>query len=120
MDNELHCHEEEGETVDEIAESVAREYGQGPSKAPASEVTESESDEEAEEQPTANRFLIRNPKDLEDVMKSLEAFCFETDSANIPHLCQMRNKFNNERIQAAVARQARLTQTVLDTFVVTE
>ena len=46
----------------------------------------------------ANRFAIRNNKDLEDILDALETYCFNTDSDNLPQVFKLRSTFNNEKI----------------------
>ena len=95
------CHEETGETVDEIAEAIASEFSPGTSNVPHLSDGETDSDEEGTEA-TENPFRIRSPKNLEDILGSLEEYCYDTDSACLPLIFQMRKHFNNERIRASL------------------
>ena len=60
--------------------------------------------------------LIKTPKDLDDVLESLERFCYETDSANLARTFQMQKNFYSERIKAAVVKQNRLQPSTLDSY----
>ena len=115
FDDDLSCHEETGETVDEIAEAIASEFSPGTSHVPHLSDGETDSDEEGTEA-TENPFRIRSPKNLEDILGSLEEYCYDTDSACLPLIFQMRKHFNNDRIGADVALRKRQSQTTLDAF----
>ena len=105
----------DGETVDEIAEAIASEFSPGTSNVPHLSDRETDSDEEGTEA-TENPFGIRSPKNLEDILGSLEEYCYDTDSACLLLIFQMRKHFSNERIRAAVALRKRQSQTTLDAF----
>ena len=112
----------EEDTADEVANAVAREYGNDNSQ-DQDEVSSQDKislDEDEIEDVTTNRFSVKSPQDLEDVLSSLERYCFDTDSANLPLIYKLRSNFANEKIQAAAARQRSLNQSTLDSFVVFE
>ena len=98
----------EGDTVDEIA----REYGHDDSQ----DQDEISQDEDEIKDITTNRFSVKSPQDLENVLSSLERYCFDTDSANLPLIYTLRSNFANEKIQAAAARQRSLNQSTLDSL----
>ena len=109
FDDDLPCHEVDGETVDEIADAFAREYAPGPSN-----VEEQESEDEAEivEEPKEPKVSIKAAQDLADVLESLERVCCETDSPNVPLMSQLRNVF----CRGTAIKQKRLKQSNLDLY----
>ena len=83
----VQCHEYDGNTVDEVAEAVAREYENGNADQGQSSQDDLAQDEHPlvdEQGAIANRFAIKNNKDLEDILEVLETYCFNTDSDNLP------------------------------------
>ena len=86
LDSDLQCHEYEGDTVDEVANAVAREFGNDKPDQDEHSQDENSEDElnEGEEEAPENRFVVKTPQDLEDVLSSLERYCFDTNSDNLP------------------------------------
>ena len=86
LDRSIQCHEYEGDNADEVAIAIAAEYGQEtPSDQEEHSQDELSQDEINEDEAPAIRITIKRPKDLEDVLNSLEHYCFQTDS-NSPSL----------------------------------
>ena len=97
----VQCREYDGDTVDEVAEAVAREYENGNADQGQSSQDDLFQDELPlvdEQDVIANRFVVKNNKDLEDVLDALETYCFNTDSDNLPQVFKLRSTFNNEKI----------------------
>ena len=120
LDCDLQRHEYEGDTVDEVANAVAREFGNDkPDQDEHSHDENSENElNEGEEEAPENRFVVKTSQDLEDVLSSLEQYCFDAKSDNLPLMYKIRSDFANEKIQATVYRQSRLSQNTLDSFVI--
>ena len=94
-----------------VAVAVAREYENGNADQGQSSQDDLSQEEIAlvdEQDVIANRFAVKNNKDLEDILDALETYCFNTDSDNLPHVFKLRSTFNNEKIQAAAAQRRRL------------
>ena len=100
-----------------VAEAVAREYENGNADQGQSSQDDLFQDELPlvdEQDVIANRFAIKNNRDLEKILDALETYCLNTDSDNLPQV------FKNEKIQPAAAQQRRLKQSTLDAFVMVE
>ena len=65
---------------------------------------------DGEEEAPENRFVGKTPQDLEDVLSSLERYCLDTNSDNLPLMYKIRSNFANAKSQATVYRQSRLNQ----------
>ena len=115
LNSDLEYHEYQGVTVDEVANAVAREFG---NDKPAQDENSEDELNEGEEETPENRFVIKTPQDLEDVLSSLERYCFDTNSDNLPLMYKIRSNCANGKIQATVYRQSRLSQSTLDSFVI--
>ena len=79
LDKGVQCHEYEGDTVDEVAEAVVREYenenaDQGQSS--QDDLSHNELPLVDEQDVIANRFAIKTNKDPEDILDALETYCF--------------------------------------------
>ena len=57
--------------------------------------------------PKEPKISIKTAQDLEDVLESLERFCYETDSANVPLMFQLRKVFCSERLNVVAIKQKR-------------
>ena len=127
FDNNIQVEESSGDTTDEIADQVLQEVldsaQQGSSGTPnvVDPAGDEQSDDDEEDETTEvqeQRFPIKDEKDVEDALSSLEAYCFATDSSNLPLLNLLRKGFAAERLQAKLAALKRMQQPTLDNFLI--
>ena len=97
LDKSIQCHEYEADNADEVAIAIAAEYGQEtPADREEHFQDELSQDEIDEDEAPANCITIKNPKDLEDVLNSLDHYCFETDSNSLSLVFQLRKHLASE------------------------